>query len=229
MKPYYESGGITILHGDCRDFLSGMSAGLVVTDPPFGTENLGGGYGRRQLHSKNGRDGRTILNDTDLGAFRDSWSLIRATLTDSYALVFYSPRKTPEFCGIVGDAWAGEIVWDKLQPGLGYTVRYQHESIAVLKVGNPDSPENAVISIQRAERTGVVSHPHEKPVGLIKGLLRLRPSGLVLDPFMGSGSTLVAAKIEGRKAIGIELSEKYCELAAKRLSQGILSFEGSVT
>ena len=226
MRPYYERDGITIYHGDCREILPTIGAvDLVVTDPPFGTQALGGGYGRRQLHSVNGREGRTIANDNDLDAFRGAWLHIRETLSDAYALVFYAPRRTPEFCGIVGSDWAGEIVWDKQQPGLGYTIRYQHESIAVLKIGEPETPEDAILSVQRFGRTDVVSHPHEKPVGLLKALLRLQPLGIVLDPFMGSGTTLVAAKLEGRRAIGIEIEERYCEIAAKRLAQGVLNFQ----
>jgi site-specific DNA-methyltransferase (adenine-specific) len=224
VKPYYEHAGIQIFLGDCREILPSLKADVVVTDPPFGTQELGGGYGRRQLHSVNGRDGRTIANDRDLQAFREAWPLVRATLADAYALVFYAPRRTPEFCSIVGDAWAGEIVWDKLQPGLGYTVRYQHESIAVLKVGEPDTPEDAMISIQRFGRTDAIAHPHEKPVGLLKALLRLQPTGTVLDPFMGVGTALVAAKLEGRKAIGIEIEEQYAEIAARRLAQEVLPF-----
>jgi len=65
-------------------------------------------------------------------------------------------------------------------------------------------------------------HPNEKPTGAIIPLIRAHPGDLVLDPFMGSGTTLVAAKLEGRKAIGIEIEEKYCEIAAKRLAQGVL-------
>lgn len=224
MKPYYEQDGVALYHADCREVLPELSADLVVTDPPFGTQGLGGGYGRRQLHSVNGRDGRTIANDADLSVFREAWPAIVATLSNAYALVFYAARRTPEFCGIVGDTWAGEIVWDKQQPGLGYTVRYQHESIAVLKIGEPGTPEDAIISVQRFGRTDVVSHPHEKPVGLIKSLLRLQPNGVVLDPFSGVGTTLVAAKLEGRKAIGIEIEERYCEISAKRLAQGVLAF-----
>ena len=65
-------------------------------------------------------------------------------------------------------------------------------------------------------------HPAEKPVHLMRWCVKHSPLGVVLDPFMGSGTTLVAAKLEGRKAVGIELEERYCEIAAKRLAQGVL-------
>jgi site-specific DNA-methyltransferase (adenine-specific) len=222
MKPYYEHAGITIYHGDCREILSGLRSDLVVTDPPYGTQDLCGGYGRRQNWSTDGKLGRTIVGDRDLGCFAESWPAIVATGA-AWAQVFFAARKTPELCCIVGDFWRGEIVWDALGPGLGYTVRYQHESIAVLQMRD-EKPRKPIISVQRFSQGSVQDHPHAKPVELLVKLIDWLPGDMVLDPFMGLGSTLRAAKDLGRRAIGIEIEERYCEIAAKRLAQEVIEF-----
>ena len=225
MEPYYSHAGITIYHGDCREILPTLpKCGCVVTDPPYGTQALGGGYGRRQLHSTDGRNGRVIANDFDLSAFEGALPFLLNAVDPGWMLVFYAARRTPEFLRLVGEWWTGEIVWDGLCPGLGYTVRYQHESIAVLKVGDAQKPDEAIISLIREYGEGTDEHPHQKPVALMQRLVRFA-SGDVLDPFMGSGTTLVAAKNLGRRAIGIEIEERYCAIAAKRLEQEVFDFE----
>jgi len=146
--------------------------------------------------------------------------LVRIT-DPGWLLAFYAPRKTPEFIASVGPLWIGEIIWDGCCPGLGYTVRYQHESIAVLRVGNAPRPVAPIISVIREYGEGVDFHPHQKPIALMKKLAAFI-AGTILDPFMGSGTTLRAAKDLGRRAIGIEIEERYCEIAANRLSQEVL-------
>lgn len=224
MQPYYEHAGIAIYHGDCREILPSLpKVDAVITDPPYGTQLLGGGYGRRQLHSTNGKDRRPIANDLDLSALSEAFPFLVEKVESGWMFVFYAARRTPEFLQLVGPYWIGEVIWDGLRPGLGYTVRYQHESIAVLKVGDASKPTEALISVIREYGEGVEAHPHQKPVALMQRLIRFT-TGIVCDPFMGSGTTLVAAKNLGRKAIGIEIEERYCEIAAKRLSQEVFDF-----
>jgi tRNA G10 N-methylase Trm11 len=230
MKPYYQDDGITIYHGDCREVLAGMAAGsasLVLTDPPYGTQGLAGGYGRRQNWDTGNGMGRTIANDTDLQMLADAFPLALATVATGWAMVFYAPRKTPELCRITAGAeWFGEIIWDKAAPGLGYHIRYSHENIAVYRVGEPQRPKQPLLSLFRAVAPASL-HPHEKPVSLCSALVKWGcvEGGTVLDPFMGSGSTLVAAKNLGRYAIGCDVDEAHCETAALRLGQGVLALE----
>lgn len=234
MRPYYEHGGIAIYHGDCREMLSAIHADCVITDPPYGTEGLGGGYGRRQL-ANNGDMGHTIAGDADLTTFSEAASLWPASLpTDAWCLAFCAPRKrrlAEDALSSSGAFIVGEAVWDKGRPGLGYTVRYAHETVLVASYGEP-KPVRPLISVLRGHRTTEAMasrHPHEKPVEVLGRLIgfAVAEGATVLDPFCGTGSCLVAAKDCGRKAIGVEIEERYCEMAALRLSQEVLGLGGA--
>jgi len=229
MKPYYESGGIQIFHGAAQEVLPQLEpVDLVLTDPPYGTEDLGGGYGRRQNHDPNGRHGRRIQGDKDLDAMAEAFLLLPLT-SDAYVLTFCAARRMLEVVQICEisklECW-GEIIWDKGTPGLGYTIRYSHESCLALRKADRIKPIRPVMSIVRilvSRKNTHLKHPHEKPVGFWKHCCNLR-EGAILDPFMGSGSALLAAKDLGRKAIGIEIEERYAEIAARRLEQEVLQF-----
>lgn len=227
MKPYYEEDGITIYHGDCREILPTLAFDAIVSDPPFGTEDLRGGYGRRQNWDNGNGKGRVIAGDKDLAALEGMFLALQSNVRIMWLAVFFAARKTPEFVSLATRyaAWRGELVWNKRMPGLGYTIRYSHESIALLSRGDPPKPPDALLSVIEAPCVADV-HPHEKPVELMKPLVKFcaLENDTVLDPFMGSGTTLRAAKDLGRKAIGIEIEEKYAEIAAKRLSQKVLDF-----
>lgn len=208
-------GNQTLYLGDCLEIIPTLgTVDAVVTDPPFGTQDLGRGYGRRQLHSINGRDGRIIKNDKDLSVLAGFMQKI--PLENGFALVFYAPRKIKEFLeAIEPHEYVGEIIWDKKQMGLGYTVRYSHESIAVIKFGENPRPLFAIDSIIEAHQQEKI-HPHQKPVSLLKKLVSWQ-AGNVLDPFMGSGTTLVACQQMGRHGIGIEISKEYFDIACQRV------------
>jgi DNA modification methylase len=116
---------------------------------------------------------------------------------------------------------ANMLVWDKLAMGMGMPWRNQHELIVYGKRRPAAIVDGKLGNVLRVPRSGNKFHPTEKPVDLFRCLIGNSPTGDVLDPFMGSGTTLRAAKDTGRQAIGIELSEAYCEVAAKRLCQEV--------
>jgi DNA modification methylase len=116
------------------------------------------------------------------------------------------------------------IVWDKGTPGMGRPWRGQHELVAYGRRGAASGQDTQTQgNVIRSARSGNKNHPTEKPVDLIGALIRgATGSGIVLDPFCGSGTTLVAAKALGRLSVGIEASEAFCEIAARRCSQETL-------
>lgn len=217
-----ESIGLATLYlGDCLEIMASLPTfDAVITDPPYGTQNLAGGYGRRQLHDVGDGMGRVIANDEDLGAIEAAFPMLLQRVSKGWMAVFYAARKTPEFVqATAGGVWFGGVVWDKGMPGLGYHIRYQHEDIAIFRVGEPERPERPLLSVVRAAATGGEEHPHEKPVRLLEALVDwLAPSaGAVLDPFMGSGSTGVACLNLGRSFVGIEVEQSHFDTACKRL------------
>lgn len=217
--PYYHDAdnGITIYHGDCREILLTLDLSEVaamVTDPPYGTQLLAGGYGRQQRH--------TIANDCDTSARDEVLSQWGGP-----ALVFGSPRM-PEPPG----QWDHRLVWDKCEPGMnGGPWRYTHECIFVRGEGWVRLGGSSFSILRYPTRNGAVGrgvHPHRKPVPLMIALVAAAPAGAIVDPFMGAGSTLRAAKDLGRPAIGIELEERYCEAAVESIAQEVMRPEPEV-
>ena len=215
-KPYYERDGIVIYHGDCREILPHLKADVVVTDPPYG---LGGDLSFSGSFSAQ-RFGVQEW-DKDLTARDD---VIRLWGEKPYAM-FCSPRRIDN----LPPHRETPLIWDKGDmPAMGdcsFPWRTTYELICIN--GDGWSGRRDACVLRYPHNTSVASqvgHPSAKPVWLMATLISKAPPGIVLDPFMGSGTTLVAAKLEGRKAIGIEIEERYCEIAAKRLSQGVLPY-----
>jgi site-specific DNA-methyltransferase (adenine-specific) len=114
------------------------------------------------------------------------------------------------------------LVWEKTHFGMGSYWRNQHENIVFASLGKPEAMrDRGRGSVLRFKNVSPKAreHPTQKPTELLSSILSAVPEGSVLDPYTGSGSTLVAAKMEGRKAIGVELDERYCEIAANRLRE----------
>ena len=211
MKPYYhdEASGITIYHGDCREVLPTLgSIDLVVTDPPYGIS-----------HSSS--HGATWQNSIIAG---DSDTTLRDEVLLSFPVVAaFGTWKTPPILNT-----RGVVVWDK-GPAFGmgdlsFPFKPSWEMVYIRGGGWGGRRDEGVWRgpvVVSWESRGRV-HPHQKPVELLVYLIAKHSGICVLDPFMGSGTTLVAAKLESRYAIGIEIEEPYCEIAANRLTQGVL-------
>lgn len=212
MKPYYECDGITIYHGDCRDPitvpLAAMSFDGVLADPPYGIGVAS--------HGQHFRGSAPIRGDSDVALAE--WCVL--TFSAVPLAMFFSPYRP------VG-LWRNVLVWSKGEDtGIGgdreTCWKRDLECIGIANNGPlTGSRDSSLLAFRgRARET---DHIAEKPENLIRYLLRKLGWGSVLDPFMGSGTTLVAAKNLGRRAIGIEIEERYCEVAARRLDQTVLA------
>jgi site-specific DNA-methyltransferase (adenine-specific) len=210
MTPYYEEPGITIYLGDCRDVLPQLApVDLVLTDPPYGL--LWKRTGFQQNFKTDWRDAakwdKRIDSLGDIVSAGKDWIIWGGNYYASVLGDCCSPLVWDKQTGANNFA-DGEMALTSFKTG---TLRiFRHQWCGVFK----DS--------ERGERN---EHPTQKPIALMKWCLRMRPdAAIVLDPFMGSGTTLVAAKQLGRRAIGIEIEERYVQIAIERLRQDVLPF-----
>lgn len=221
ITPYYEDDGVVIYHHDCRQVLPALlaeSVDFVLTDPPYLVNYRGRWDGER----------KTIVGDDDSGwvvpAFTEIWRVLKR---DSFAVSFYSWTCPEIFVGTfkaLGFRPVSHLAFVKNVWGLGRFTRGQHETAYLLAKGRPRVPPRGISDVIEWEREQSVVHPAQKPVAALYPLIAAYapPGGMVLDPFMGSGSTLRAARDFGLSAIGIEIEERYCRSAAARLRQRIL-------
>lgn len=236
--PYYEADGITIYHGEAREVLPELrvfGTQVWLTDPPYssgGFQEAGraaGSIGKMGAKTKNDRIGGDTLST------RGYMNLMRDVLRHSRQAieigVFTDWRmwlNTSDALEYAGFTVRAMVVWSKGNNGIGRPWRNQHELLAYGMRGTCDKGRIAKHgNVIECSRSGNEWHPTEKPLELVSKILDNMHGDTVLDPFMGSGTTLVAAKNLGRRAIGIEIEERYCEIAAKRLSQQVLDFNGA--
>lgn len=226
MNIYYQDDNVVLYHGSCLDDNEWTFADVLVTDPPYGM----GYVSKQRVTGWGGND--PIIGDED--------TVLRDT-----ALLMWPPYKP----GMVFGTWrcpppkdeTHRMIWFKAAagPGMGDTnfpFGTCHEDIHI--IGPRSAWNREEIGIKRTGSVIVThhnpggtsgpasryKHPTPKPLDLMEQLLQMCPKGVIADPFAGSGSTLVAARNMGRKAIGVEVHEPYCEMIARRLSQDVLVF-----
>jgi site-specific DNA-methyltransferase (adenine-specific) len=206
-----------IICGDYLSVLPQLAAGVadfVLTDPPY----------LARYHS---RDGRGVPNDDN-----DEWlkpafaEIYRVLARDSYAVSFYGWPHADQFLSAwkaAGFRIAGHLVFPKRYASSTRVVRYQHECAYLLAKGFPAIPANPISDVMAWDYTGNRLHPTQKPLAALMPLVRAfsQQGGLVLDPFAGSASSLVAARRLGRRYLGIELDAGYHAIAETRLGEEV--------
>lgn len=248
MKPYYQDDLVTLYHGDCRDVLPALGeVDAVITDPPYSKHTHSSVRSGKMVESdRGGRCGADTRCVVDLG-FGHLSDELRVFCAGQFARM--AQRWVLVFSDVESDhLWRGDLVtngMDYVRTGawvkLGCTPQFSGDRPATgfeaITICHPPGKKrwngggrHAVWSVPIVldrGRNGGRLHTTQKPDGLIRSLIDLFSDAgeLVLDPFVGSGTTLAAASYLGRQAIGVELEEKYCEIAAKRLSGQTMTFD----
>ena len=214
---YYEDEFVELHHGDCRAIRGWTLADVLVTDPPYGVSWKSGQFSRAR-----------VPLEVDIAA--DDSPDVRDAALEMWgkrpALVFGSWH-VPRPVGVTN-----RLIWHKAATKPGMRTQpwiAADEEIYQIGTGFVGKPIQNVYTTteSRDGRYGdvaLVGHPTPKPIALMEALIAKCPPGLIADPFAGSGATLIAARNLGRKVIGVELEEKYCELIVKRLSQQAFDF-----
>ena len=229
MKPYYADDSVTLYHGDCLEIMPTLpraSAHAVVTDPPY----IIGAVSAGSLGTKAG-GWHDMMNSAMWFShwYRQAWGLIKH---DGSMWSFCNWRSLPVVMRAAIDSEipiTSTLVWDKewIGPGGSQGLRPSYELCTLMAKPDFALKDRGLPDIWR-HKVGSYKpngHPAEKPEGLVRRILQsleLEPESLVIDPFAGSGTTAAAAKSIGLNCITIEADERYCEIIAKRLAQGVL-------
>ena len=206
----------SIRKGDCLEILPELparSVNFILTDPPY-------------IVRYRSRDGRTVMNDDN-----DSWlapafaEMYRVLARDSFCVSFYGWPHADRFLHAFRSAGfniLGHFVFPKRYTSSTRYLRYQHECAYLLGKGFPSKPESTIGDVLDWTYSGNKLHPSQKPLSALLPLIETFSckGDIVLDPFAGSGSSLVAAKLLGRRYLGIEMSAEYHAIASARLAEG---------
>lgn len=215
----------TIIHGDSLTVLRQMepeSVDAIITDPPYGID----------YHTRG--TGASIKNDKSpfIWFLYDAFRVLKSGASGQGSLICFTrwdvEQTFIDAMKIAGFQVKSEVIWDKVLHGMG-DCRAQfaptHENIIFAVKGKfnfPGHRPNDVVSFKKLSSSQMI-HPTEKPVGLLASLITsvTKPGDLIVDPFAGSGSTLVAAKKTGRRFIGIELDGEHFEKAQRRIKEAV--------
>lgn len=206
MQPFYSADGITIYHGDCREVLPHISADVLVTDPPYGIN-----FAAQPTKWQRRAGQRPEQWDAGVAAFVPELVSCFGSAIVWGGNYYPLPPSRGWLCWVKPDAPPSMGTFELAWTSRDAVTRHISCSIS-------ESNKDAARGIKNA-RWG---HPTQKPLRVMLWSLTFAAPGILVDPFMGSGTTLVAAKESGRSAVGIETEERYCEMAAKRLSQQVL-------
>lgn len=203
-----------IVEGDCNRVLAYLPdecVDFVLTDPPYGV-------------NYRDRRGRSVVNDGNLDDVLSAFKAVfRVLKSDRYCVSFYGWPRVDEFVRawrLAGFRPIAHLVWTKQYATSARYVRACHESAFLLAKGNPVPPAEPLSDVLSWEYTGNRVHPTQKAVGVLRPLVECftEEQDLVLDPFLGSGTTAVAAALCNRRYLGIEVERTYCECARRRLA-----------
>lgn len=216
--PYYQDDTCTLYHGDCRKILPWVGqCDLLQTDPPYG---IGYDKAAKKSGGSKSKGGAAHKTSHKITGWDDStpprWLIDQCVDACKYAIVWGGNyfEVEPSRCWLFwdkkndGKTFAdGEMAWTNIK---GSVRRIEYLWDGMIQQNMKDKEPHF--------------HPTQKPVAVMRWAINQAPDDVVtvLDPFSGSGSTLVAAKLEGKRAIGIEREERYCEITANRLAQGVL-------
>lgn len=217
-EPYYSDSHVTLWHGRCEDVLPTLAAAdvsLVLTDPPYG-------IGERTDRRSKGRSNAAASYDFEPVCGDDEpfnpTHLLRFPRLVLFGANHYAQELPPSPSWIVWDKRAGGTPDDNADCELAWT-----------NIGGPARLYTHLWRgmIKASERDERRTHPTQKPVALMARIIEAytQPGDLVLDPYAGSGSVLLAAKMLGRRAVGCEIELRYCEVAAQRLCQGVFDLQ----
>ena len=238
-EPYYSDEYSTVYHCDALDLIPDLPAfDALVTDPPYSSGGMFRGDRTRSVMGKYQFDGewkgdfsgdsRDQRGYTTWASLWLRWALARAAKHAALCM-FTDWRQLPtvtDAVQVAGWVYRGIGVWNKpaARPNRGaFASDAEFVVHGVSAMANHDSDYYPRAVFRQSMAPGERQHPTEKPVAMMGWLVQFSPAGgVVVDPFMGSGSTLVAAKNHGRKAIGCDVDERWCEVTAERLRQGVL-------